>query len=776
MKIKILLFCLLTFLGKLFSQSSTVKWESFNYQETIWAHFQGGIYYKAPCLVTIASSTKKPLRVSFNLGTIRQLNDSVFEVTPFHWGEYRLSINGRNPKSYITTGQVEELPAPYLFYLEGAQDSVEVDFLKGVVQQSIGKPLKIKANYHNFSYEVKEFECRLNIYGAHQKHFASPVFHTNILDWDVLKNINLNGEFAELIIDKMKVVGSDSIVRELNDRFFTFNIYPDSSYLLIDKYLQYRTNQLIKVKSDVRIKLEGKPAEQDKQTINNIISELNKTVPNLNIKLVNRFPSVSVYIDSTDDVHGEGALTGTTHLSHINPFFPLLSTDRIFINSKIPQKDRDLLLWKFICRSLAEFRTDVPEVKNSILMGVANQPKLSTEDKLALKAIFAGGSDKKIRLLKWIKPPVPSTNILLVILFGIILFFVLNETSKYYNISSIVRNSFVRDTLSILIYAQILVLMVKYIIPSTQSREDDSFSHYFYLYEVYIISFSLIAFGLFKAGSQLTVKLKARWLQMVCNPLISAFILWFVYQVMYLFVRGEFLRFQTIDIVAMTIGLAIISVHFYLDYESNKIKSLVREKEFELTKLKEMHTRAELNALQARINPHFLYNALNSLASLALTDARRTEKMALNLSRLFRYNTNRKDELTCTLAQEIEMVQLYLDIEKQRFGDRLTIIYEIEESTKQREIPKFLLQPLVENAVKHGVAVITEQAFIKLRLFESSNGLIIEIHDNGPAFPQGLVSGYGLQNTNDKLNLIYKKPYQIKFANEPDKFIQITLY
>jgi len=201
----------------------------------------------------------------------------------------------------------------------------------------------------------------------------------------------------------------------------------------------------------------------------------------------------------------------------------------------------------------------------------------------------------------------------------------------------------------------------------------------------------------------------------------------------------------------------------------------LQEKELELTRQKELKFKSDLNALQARINPHFLYNALNSIASLAHISADKTEKMAISLSKLFRYNINKEDEHFATIADELEMVNIYLNVEKNRFEDKLSYSVKLDEKIKDFQIPKFLLQPLVENAVKHGVSKITGRGIIKINIFEKDNKIIMEIFDNGPEFPQGLTSGYGLQNTYEKLKLLYKKPFEIKYINDPEKHLEVTL-
>jgi len=293
----------------------------------------------------------------------------------------------------------------------------------------------------------------------------------------------------------------------------------------------------------------------------------------------------------------------------------------------------------------------------------------------------------------------------------------------------------------------------------------------------YITSFSMIVGVLFLYADKAANRLNTRWQKssLLLSPILTLICLYLAYQIIYLFVRAEFLRFQTIDQKDILAGLSIIGVRFYQEYERTKISNIVREKEFEIVKQKELKYSAELNALQARINPHFLYNALNSLAALAKIDAERTEKMALSLSKLFRFTLNREENMLSTIGQEIEVAELYLEIEKHRYEERLEYHIIADEKLKERKVPRLLIQPLVENAVKHGISKITGKGIIKIKVYEQNDDLFIEIWDNGPEFPEGLLSGYGLQNTYDKLTLVYKRPYEIKFINRPEKYLQIVL-
>ncbi|MEO8252908.1 MAG: histidine kinase [Flavobacterium sp.] len=235
--------------------------------------------------------------------------------------------------------------------------------------------------------------------------------------------------------------------------------------------------------------------------------------------------------------------------------------------------------------------------------------------------------------------------------------------------------------------------------------------------------------------------------------------------------RKGFLEF-VLPYIFFSAGLAIgRGLLIYLNHFS---ASLVKEKDVELSRLQEAKAEAEVKVLQSQINPHFLYNALNSIASLAHTDADKTEKMALSLSDLFRHSINRKGEKVNTLDDELSLVQNYLEIEQIRFGDRLEFSIEVEPDLLAVKIPMFILQPLVENAIKHGISKIEGQGKIVLKVSKKDDGILISIQDNGPDFPEGLVSGHGLQTVYDLLKLSYGEKAEISWHNEPQK--EITIY
>jgi two-component system, LytTR family, sensor kinase len=191
--------------------------------------------------------------------------------------------------------------------------------------------------------------------------------------------------------------------------------------------------------------------------------------------------------------------------------------------------------------------------------------------------------------------------------------------------------------------------------------------------------------------------------------------------------------------------------------------------------LEKLKTQAELGALQAKINPHFLYNSLNSIASLVHTDPEKAEQMTMLLSKLFRYTTDRKNENFNTISDELEIVKTYLDIEQVRFGDRLSYAVELQNGLENIEIPRFLLQPIAENAIKHGISKIVEQGRIEIKITKENDALILAVHDNGPAFPEDFFKGYGLQSIQDKLKLLYGNKAVFEVQSTDYKAVMIKI-
>lgn len=223
-------------------------------------------------------------------------------------------------------------------------------------------------------------------------------------------------------------------------------------------------------------------------------------------------------------------------------------------------------------------------------------------------------------------------------------------------------------------------------------------------------------------------------------------------------------------------GLLVGNLFLYVLRQGRQLSRKITEQEFELLNMEKLKTQAELDALQAKINPHFLYNALNSIASLVHDDPDKAEEMTLLLSKLFRYSTGRDGTHTSSLADELDMVQTYLQVEHVRFGDRLQFGVSLaDESLNALKVPQFLLQPIVENAVKHGISKRAGQGRIDVKIYQQDDWVFLSVHDNGPAFPEEMGSGYGLRSISEKLRLLYGDDARVELQNEPYKQVLLGI-
>ncbi|WP_116127066.1 sensor histidine kinase [Lewinella sp. IMCC34183] len=173
---------------------------------------------------------------------------------------------------------------------------------------------------------------------------------------------------------------------------------------------------------------------------------------------------------------------------------------------------------------------------------------------------------------------------------------------------------------------------------------------------------------------------------------------------------------------------------------------------------------SELAALKAQLNPHFLYNAFNTISASLDPGQERTREMIARLSDLFRYQLRANREATLPLAAELDFVTDYLTLEKARFGDRLAYRIDVAEpELALAQLPPLLVQPLVENAVRHGLSPLVDGGLVTISARPApDNHLEVEVADNGIGFdPETVRYGYGLTNTQRRLGLLYDAPLRI---------------
>jgi LytS/YehU family sensor histidine kinase len=180
--------------------------------------------------------------------------------------------------------------------------------------------------------------------------------------------------------------------------------------------------------------------------------------------------------------------------------------------------------------------------------------------------------------------------------------------------------------------------------------------------------------------------------------------------------------------------------------------------------MNQLVSQAELRALQSQINPHFLFNALNTLYGTIPREADGARHMVLNLAEIFRYFLQ-SDRTFVPLAQEMQIVRAYLEIEQLRLGDRLKVEFHIDDAALDVLVPVLSVQPLVENAIKHGITQSTEPGYVHVRieLRGEELGIIVENSSN-QAIAEAAGAGVGLQNVRRRLEICYGPGATLRLA------------
>jgi two-component system LytT family sensor kinase len=200
-----------------------------------------------------------------------------------------------------------------------------------------------------------------------------------------------------------------------------------------------------------------------------------------------------------------------------------------------------------------------------------------------------------------------------------------------------------------------------------------------------------------------------------------------------------------------------------------------RESEARAVKAAQLETRlveARLRTLQAELHPHFLFNTLHAISSLVHSNPDAADRMISRLSDLLRLTFDGSGASGVSLQEEIEFLQKYLEIEQTRFHDRLSVKFDIDPDTLDAEVPRMILQPLVENAIKHGVSPKPGDGLVQIASRRRGEQLWVEVSDNGMGLSAGaraqLRSGVGLSNTRDRLECIYGPKHRIEFSDGGD--------
>jgi two-component system LytT family sensor kinase len=228
-----------------------------------------------------------------------------------------------------------------------------------------------------------------------------------------------------------------------------------------------------------------------------------------------------------------------------------------------------------------------------------------------------------------------------------------------------------------------------------------------------------------------------------------------------LFYLGSQSEWMTVLVVLATVLAVATPIKIW---NSARIEHRLQEQE-------KLLLAAKIEALKSQINPHFLFNTLTSISSLIRTQPDTARMLIIKLSALLR-RLLRSQQHFVTLRDELESIDEYLDIEVVRFGPKLAVVKEIDPETLDVVVPSMILQPLVENSIKHGFGRKLGRGSIVIRSSREHGRVIIEVNDDGSGFvldrlDQPMSSGIGLANVRERLRVIYGATYQLKLTSEP---------
>ena len=213
--------------------------------------------------------------------------------------------------------------------------------------------------------------------------------------------------------------------------------------------------------------------------------------------------------------------------------------------------------------------------------------------------------------------------------------------------------------------------------------------------------------------------------------------------------------------LARALGVVLENVRFRVE---------LRRQEEREQQLRWLASRAELKALRAQINPHFLFNSLSVIAGLVHYRPEKADEAIEQLAQVFRYTLRKSDNEWAPLCEEIEFVTAYLRIEQARFGDRLHVEFEVDPAAAHVAIPAMSIQPLVENAIKHGVSAVEAPGIVRVHAALDAGRLRLEVSNSGPGFPPDFslengCEGHGLRNVMERLRGYYGDAARLSWEN-----------
>src|SRR5207253_4440117 len=224
--------------------------------------------------------------------------------------------------------------------------------------------------------------------------------------------------------------------------------------------------------------------------------------------------------------------------------------------------------------------------------------------------------------------------------------------------------------------------------------------------------------------------------------------------------------------VYLLVTFLTYAYHYYQRYQQGELRA---------SQLEAQLSQAQLQALKMQLHPHFLFNTLHSISALLHKDTEAARKMISRLGDFLRLTLENSGTQEVTLKQEIEFLRCYLEIERIRFQDRLTTRVHVDANALDTHVPNLILQPIVENAIRHAIAPRSTPGEIEIHAKQEDGFLRIQVRDNGPGLPKNrnadslFKKGLGLSNTLSRLDRLYGEQHRFDIANDPRGGLAVTL-
>lgn len=234
--------------------------------------------------------------------------------------------------------------------------------------------------------------------------------------------------------------------------------------------------------------------------------------------------------------------------------------------------------------------------------------------------------------------------------------------------------------------------------------------------------------------------------------------------------------FRAVDFGVLHYLILIVchhAVEYYRKYEDGRLRS---------SQLEAKLATAQLQALKMQLHPHFLFNTLHSISELVHDNPARAESMIVRLSDFLRLTLDHVGVPEVPVAEEIDFLRRYLEIEQMRFEDRLTVEWDIDSSVLSVRVPNLILQPIVENALKHGLSRNTNPGVLRISCRQEEGKLAMKVFDNGPgpqrtteSLQEPVREGVGLNNTRSRLERLYGGDHHIAFRRGPEGGFEVSI-